>query len=293
MSLAVDLSSKWLLVSEPAPHVLHIELARNPVNAFSSEFWRAYGALFDRIASEGRDVRAAVLSSAIPKLFTAGIDLGDAAKITTGGLSGSGPSDGARSSLSLLRDIKDFQHAIGAPERCSFPVIVALHGLVLGLGVDIAAACDVRYAADSTQFSIKEVDIGLAADVGTLAYLPKITGNHSLVREFAYSTAMFSATDAKDMGLVSRVIPGGREEVIGAALKLAGVIAGKSPIAVSGTKRVLLHSRDHTVADNLEYTAAWNSAALQTQDIPETLAAAKGRRAAKFAPLRSDAKSKL
>ncbi|KAF7336470.1 Delta-2 dienoyl-CoA isomerase [Mycena sanguinolenta] len=286
MALAADLSSKWILVSEPMPHVLHIELARNPVNAFSAEFWREYGALFDRIVSEGRDVRAAVLSSAIPKLFTAGIDLADAAKITTGGLHGEAKVDGARGSLALLRDIKDFQYAIGAPERCQFPVIVAVHGLVLGLGVDIIAACDVRYAAEGSQFSIKEVDIGLAADVGTLAYLPKITGNHSLMREMAYSAAIFSATDAERMGLISRIIPGGRTEVIAAALALAGVIAGKSPVAVSGTKRILLHSRDHSVADNLEYTAAWNAAALQTQDIPETLAAVKARRAPKFAPLR-------
>ncbi|KAJ7029870.1 Delta2-dienoyl-CoA-isomerase, partial [Mycena alexandri] len=286
MSLAADLSSKWLKVSEPAPHVLHIELARPPVNAFCVEFWSAYGSLFDRITAEGRDVRAAVVSSALTKLFTAGIDLADAAKITTGGLQGDTDVDGARSALGLLQDIKAFQHAIGAPERCPFPVIVAVHGLALGLAIDIVSACDIRYAAESAQFSIKEVDIGLAADVGTLAYLPKIIGNHSLMRELAYSTAMFSAADAERLGLLSRVVPGGRDEVVAAALALAGVIAGKSPVAVSGTKRVLLHSRDHSVADNLEYTAAWNSAALQTHDIPESITAAKARRAPKFAALR-------
>ncbi|KAJ7184964.1 Delta2-dienoyl-CoA-isomerase [Mycena filopes] len=287
MSLAAGLSSQWLQVSEPSPHVLHIEFARPPVNAFSVELWSAYGTLLDRITTEGRDVRAAVLSSALPKLFTAGIDLADAAKITTGGLEGITAVDGARGSLGLLRDIKAFQHAIGAPERTPFPVIVAVHGLALGLAIDIIAACDIRYAAETAQFSIKEVDIGLAADVGTLAYLPKIVGNHSLMRELAYTGGMFSVADAQRMGLLSRVVPGGREEVVAAALALAGVIAGKSPIAVSGTKRVLLHSRDYSVADNLEYTAAWNSAALQTQDIPESIAAAKGRRAPKFAAIRT------
>ncbi|KAJ7796289.1 hypothetical protein B0H13DRAFT_1512723, partial [Mycena leptocephala] len=62
--------------------------------------------------------------------------------------------DGAQSGLSLLRDIKDIRHAIGAPERCPSPVIVALHGLVLGLSVDIAAACNMRYGAETAQFSI-------------------------------------------------------------------------------------------------------------------------------------------
>ncbi|CAK5276937.1 unnamed protein product [Mycena citricolor] len=285
MSLAHDLSSDWLAVSEPFPHVLHIELSRKPVNAFSAAFWRAYGALLDRIVAECRDVRAVVLSSSIPKLFTAGIDLADAAKITTGGLHALVAPDPARTSLVALQDIKEFQHAIGAPERCPFPVIVAVHGAVLGLGIDVIAACDVRYAAADASFSIKEVDIGLAADVGTLSYLPKITANHSLMRELAYSAELFSAADAQRLGLVSRVVPGSRAEVVGAALELAGRIAAKSPIAVSGTKRILIHARDHSVAENLEYTSVWNAAALNTADIPETLAAMKAKRAPKFVPL--------
>ncbi|KAJ7134013.1 Delta2-dienoyl-CoA-isomerase [Mycena crocata] len=264
MSLAAGLSSKWILVSEPSPHVLHIELARKPVNAFPVEFWRAYGAIFDRINEEARDVRAVVLSSALPKLFTAGMDLADASNINTGKISGASEVDAARNSLAMLPVIKEYQHAIGAPERCPFPVIVAVHGLVLGLGVDIISACDVRYAAENATFSIKEVDIGLAADVGTLAYMTKITGNHSLMREFAYTGAIFNAADAARLGLISRIVPGGRTEVVEAALALAAVIAGKSPIAVSGTKRILIHSRDHGVAENLDYTAVWNAAAVHT-----------------------------
>ncbi|KAJ7689568.1 Delta2-dienoyl-CoA-isomerase [Mycena rosella] len=286
MSFAADLSSKWLSVSEPSPHVLHIELSRKPVNAFSVEFWRAYGALFDRIIEEGRDVRAAVLSSAFPKLFTAGIDLLDAEKMNKGGLTGSLGVDPARNSIAMLRDIKEFQNAIIAPERCPFPVIVAVHGLVLGLGVDIISACDIRYAAEGTQFSVMEVNVGIAADIGTLAHLPKITGNHSLMRELAYTAGMFSAADAGRLGLLSRIVPGGRAEVVDAALALAGVIASKSPVAVSGTKRILLHARDHSVAENLEYTAVWNAAALHTDDVTESLQASKARRAAKFQPLR-------
>ncbi|KAF7318162.1 Delta-2 dienoyl-CoA isomerase [Mycena chlorophos] len=300
---AAGLSSKWITVSEPVPHVLHIELARKPVNAFSNEYWRAYGALFQRLATEGRDVRVAVVSSGIAKMFTAGIDFAAAGDIAQGGLSDVEALDGARASLSFHADIEEYQRAIGSPQRCSFPVIVAVHGLVLGLGVDIVSACDIRYAAETAQFSIKEVDIGLAADVGSLAFLPKVVGNHSMLHEFAYSTKLFSAADALQMGLVSRVVPGNRDEVVRAALELATLIATKSPVAVSGTKRILNHSRDHrrVVAENLEYTAAWNAAALRTQvlepasavlaliglkDIPESLLAAREKRPTKFAPLR-------
>lgn len=66
---------------------------------------------------------------------------------------------------SLFIPIKDFQDAITAIETCAVPVIAALHGLVLGLGIDIASACDIRYAACSTRFSIKEIDLGLAGEI--------------------------------------------------------------------------------------------------------------------------------
>lgn len=88
--------------------------------------------------------------------------------------------------------------------------------------------------------------MGLAADIGTLARLPKLTGNQSLVHELAYSTRPFSAAEAKELGLVSKVVDGGRQEVLGAALALAKTIAEKSPVAVMGTKRLLLNSRDST-----------------------------------------------
>lgn len=131
----------------------------------------------------------------------------------------------------------------------------------------------------------QEVDIGLAADIGTLTYLPKITANHSLARELAYTSRFFSASEALSLGLLSKVVNGGREEVIREAFDLAKVIAGKSPVAVAGTKRLISHARDNTyvvalfspcfltmysrrvyrVAESLEYTSVWNSAAVQTK----------------------------
>lgn len=96
------------------------------------------------------------------------------------------------------------------------------------------------------------MDAGLAADIGTLARLPKLTGNHSLVHELAFTSRNFNATEAEKLGLVSKVVEGSRTEVLKAALETAKFIATKSPIAVLGTKRVLQHARDHTyVASDL------------------------------------------
>ena len=65
--------------------------------------------------------------------------------------------DGARLAFQTRKAILAFQHAICAPERASFPVIVALHGQVIGLGVDIIGPCDIRFAASNTSFSIKVI----------------------------------------------------------------------------------------------------------------------------------------
>ena len=88
--------------------------------------------------------------------------------------------------------------------------------------------------------------MGLAADIGTLARLPKIAGNQSMVYELAYTARDFDAMEAEKMGLVSKVVPGSRDEVVYAALQVAGTIAKKSPIAVFTTKKVLQHARDHS-----------------------------------------------
>ncbi|THU98967.1 Delta2-dienoyl-CoA-isomerase [Dendrothele bispora CBS 962.96] len=282
-------SSKWLKVSEVAPYVIHVEIARGPVNAFNNELWHAYGTLFEKLADEGEDVRAVVVSSAFPKIFTAGLDLGDAGNLSQD--TNSQSADPARIALNLQKHIKEIQHAIRTPERCPFPVIAAIHGMAVGIGVDLTSACDIRYAASNARFTIKEVDIGIAADVGTLAYLPKITGNMSLVRELAYTADWFSAAEAERLGFVSRVVEGGKDEVLAASLELAKKIASKSPVAVSGTKKLISHARDHSVEENLDYTVIWNSATLQTKDMAESIAANRGKRVGQFGGLLT--KSKL
>jgi len=256
------------------------------VNAFSSEYWREYGKLFEALAEahgSGTDIRVVVLSSAFQKIFTAGLDLNAAGAL--GASTSDTTQDGARASLAMRKVLLEFQHAIGTPDRCPFPVIVALHGPVVGLGVDLMAACDIRYAASNASFSIKEVDIGLAPDIGTLAHLPKITGNLSLVRELTYTGRFFSAAEAEKLGLVSKVVEGGHDAVVAAALELGKVIASKSPVAVAGSKHLITHARDHSVPENLAYTGAWNAAALMTKDISENLRAMKAKERPKFLAL--------
>ena len=188
--------------------------------------------------------------------------------------------------------IRDFQRAISAPTRTPQPVIGAVHGVAFGLALDLLSALDVRLAASDTSFSIKEVDVGLAADIGTLARLPRLVGNTSLLYELALTGRVFGAKEALGLGLVSRVVSGSREDVVKEALGLACEIAKKSPVAVVGVKRFVAHALDHSCVqyvhettfgadlfdtharpfffvcrteDALEYQATWASFALQSK----------------------------
>ncbi|GJE89233.1 ClpP/crotonase [Phanerochaete sordida] len=281
-----DLTGKFIKVSEPEPHVLLVELSRGPVNAFHEPFWREFGRVFNDISNDP-SVRAVVLASSLPKLFSGGLDFGGMSSLDAF------DKDPGRKALQIREQIAQFQDAIAAPERCPVPVVAAIHGVAYGLAIDIVSACDVRYAAENVRFSVKEVDIGLAADIGTLARLPKITGNQSFVRELAFTGRDFTAAEALQMGLVSKVVSGGRDQVVAAALQTAKLIASKSPIAVLGTKRVLLHARDNTVQSNLEYVATWNSAMLQSSDTPSALKGAMEKKPATFPNLGKPPTAKL
>ncbi|QRV85609.1 enoyl-CoA hydratase/isomerase family protein [Ceratobasidium sp. AG-Ba] len=274
-------SNKFVKVSTPlgGPSVVLVEMSRAPVNAFNQPFWEELGSTFDKISRDG-SVRAVVLASAFEKVFTAGLDLLD-----TGSLANIEGLDPARMSLKLRDHILHFQSCISAIERCTQPVVAAVHGVAFGLAIDILCCCDVRLSSPTVKYSIKEVDVGLAADIGTLARLPKITGNESLLRELAFTAREFGAEEAVKLGMISRVVQGGRNDVIREALEMAKVIASKSPVAVVGTKRVLLHARDHSVDENLEYTATWNQGMLQSSDTTDAFRAFQTKKPAQFKPL--------
>jgi len=268
-----------LKVEKTSQHVLHVILNRpQALNAMNNAFWADCKTCFDMIDKDS-EVRAVVVSSAA-RIFTAGLDLKEGGLDAIGGKH----ADPARRAFHARKHILEIQDSFNAIERCSKPVIAAVHGLCVGGGVDMLSACDIRYCSEDAEFTIKEVDVGLAADVGTLQRFPKIVGNDSLVRELAYSARRFGAKEAKEMGFVGRVFAN-KEATVDAAVKLAIEIASKSPIAVTGTKQVLNYSRDHSVEEGLRMVALWNASMLQTTDIPVAVTAAQKKQVAEYSKL--------
>ena len=131
----------------------------------------------------------------------------------------------------------------------SIAVICVLHGISYGLAVDIASACDIRICASDARISVKEVDIGLAADLGSLNRLPRIVGNGGWVKEVCLTGKVFGAEEALRVGFATGVLPS-KKDAVAEALRLARVLAEKSPVAVMGTKELINHSRDHGVQDS-------------------------------------------
>ncbi|KAI9786363.1 MAG: hypothetical protein M1816_008024 [Peltula sp. TS41687] len=271
-------------VSFPKEHVAAVEINRaDKLNTFTFAMFHELRTLFNRLSTDP-SVRAIVLSGAGPKAFSAGLDLHAATQTGPLAPSASGSQDPARSATALRRHVLELQACVSSIEACEKPVICILHGHSLGLALDIATCADIRLCTRTTGFGVKEVDIGLAADVGTLSRLPKAVGSASWVRDVCLTGRVFGAEEAYRVGLVSGVFET-KEKAVQEGLGLAETMAAKSPVAVQGTKEVLNYSRDHTVMEGLRYTAVWNGAALQATDVQTAMRATMQRRRPTFEKL--------
>ncbi|XP_067363025.1 delta(3,5)-Delta(2,4)-dienoyl-CoA isomerase, mitochondrial isoform X1 [Channa argus] len=264
-----------LSISRPTESITHVELHRpEKRNAMNKAFWSEMVDCFNEIAVDP-DCRVVVFSAA-GKIFTAGLDLMDMA----GDILQPEGDDTARVSWNLRRTVAKYQESFSVIEKCPKPVVVAVHGACVGGGVDLITACDIRLCTQDAWFQVKEVDVGLAADVGTLQRLPKVIGSRSLVNELALTARKMYADEAKSSGLVSRVFAN-KEDMMAGALEMAGEIAGRSPVAVQGTKVNLIYARDHSVEEGLNYMATWNMSMLQTHDVMKSVQAAMEKKSHK------------
>jgi enoyl-CoA hydratase len=181
----------------------------------------------------------------------------------------------------LRRLILQLQDDISSLERCRKPVIAAIHGACIGGGIDLVTAADIRFASADAYFAVREIDMGMTADVGTLQRLPRIVGE-GVARELCLTGRRIDAAEAAQLKLVNQVFDS-QDALLAHARQVAASIAGKSPLAVRGTKQVLNYSRDHSVADSLEYVANWNAAMLLSNDIQQAVMASMSKRTAQFA----------
>lgn len=243
-------------------------------NALDMLAWEEMRTIFE-LLDANPDIRCIILSGE-GKHFCAGIDLALLLEFQ----SNVEHHCEGRKRESLRNLIVKLQESINAIERCRKPVLAAIHGGCLGGGVDIISACDMRYCSDDAYFAIKEVDMGLVADIGTLQRLPKLI-SAGLVAELAFTGRKLNAKEAASSGLVNKVLAD-KDKMLQVVTKIATTIATKSPLVIRGTKHILKYSRDHSVNDSLEYMATWNAGMLLSDDLTEAFKAATEKRKPEF-----------
>jgi enoyl-CoA hydratase len=255
--------------------VAHIALNRpDKANAMSAPMWlelKAVAAWLDETPA----ARVGVLSGN-GRHFCAGIEIELLQSLQT---ELANVAQGARQER-LRTKIGEMQACITAFERCRKPVIAAIHGACVGGGIDLITACDMRFSTDDARFCVKEIDLAIVADVGTLQRLPRIVGE-GIARELVLTARDVRGIEAATIKLVNRTFPD-RETLKTEVALLAQAIAAKSPLAVRGTKETLNFSRDHSVAAGLDYVAAKNASLLFAPDVNEAVAAFVGRRPPSF-----------
>ena len=248
-----------------ANHVAHLRFNRaQQANSLSLEAWYALRDQF-RVLDQDKSVRVVVLSGE-GKHFCAGMDLQ-----TLMTLQAQGPTEPAARRAALKDFILDIQDCISSIEQCRKPVIAAVHGGAIGGGTAIATACDLRLCSEDAYLSVKEVDLGIVADIGTLQRLPYLV-NAGVAAELAYTGRKVSGSEAVQIGLANRVFAD-KSTLLEGALALATQMAEKSPLVQRGIKRSLLQVRRAAVQAGLKDIAEYNADHLISEDLVEALMA--------------------
>ena len=258
--------------------VAHLQLKRpDAYNSMVPSFWTELPAIVAEI-DRAATARAIVISST-GKHFCAGMDLsvftGDSALASSGGATEQGRKRGF-----LWMMVQHLQESFTALERARMPVLAAVQGGCIGGAVDMVSAADMRYCSADAFFCVQEINIGIAADVGTLQRLPKLIPV-AVAREYAYSGRRMPAARARELGLVNEVFAD-QAATLEAAMQLAREIATKSPAAMWASKQAINYARDHTVAESLVQMSLLQAAVLQKSDIAEAVRATAEKRPAKF-----------
>ena len=246
-------------------HIAHVELNRpDKANAMDSQMWTELKNAFEWV-DQTKGVRVVVLSGK-GKLFTAGLDLSLLMEL---GSSADKEKCEGRKRENLRRKVLELQECLSVIEKCRHPVIAAIHNGCIGGGVDMTANCCMRYCTADAYFVIKEIDLAITADVGTLQRLPHLIPS-GMMREMAYTGRKVFAEEAMRIGLVNQIFED-KETLMKEVMVIAKTVASKSPLAIRGTKEMLLYTRDHSVQDALNYVATWNAAMVLSEDIQEAM----------------------
>lgn len=256
-----------LLKYETADGVATITLNRpEKMNAFTGEMMEAWLAALEDCRTSP-DVRAIVMTGT-GRAFTTGGD------IESFGASSQQTPQGIRNHL-----VGGSQRLIRRIAEINKPVIAALNGFATGGGLDIALACDIRFAAESARFAETYAKMGLIPGMGGAYLLPRIVGVAKALELF-WSCDWVDAREAERIGLVNRVLPDA--ELMEVTLAFARKVADGAPLAVQTIKRLVHMGLGQDLTTALDMVASEMTVVRSSEDHKEALAAFKEKRTPRF-----------
>lgn len=172
-----------------------------------------------------------------------------------------------------------FADQLDAVSNVRKPVIAAVAGYALGGGCEIAMACDFILAADTAKFGQPEINLGVIPGIGGTQRLTRFVGK-SKAMEMNLTGRMMDAEEAERCGLVSRIVAA--DNLIDEAVKTAGKIAEKSPLALMAAKESVNRSYETTLSEGIRFERRIFNALFATEDQKEGMAAFVEKRSAKF-----------
>jgi 2-oxoglutaroyl-CoA hydrolase len=176
-------------------------------------------------------------------------------------------------------EVSQLARNVAAPERCSKPVIARLQGYVLGIGLELALACDFRIAADDVQLGLPEVTIGMIPGSGGTQRLARLIGL-GRAKDIVMRGRRVGAEEALALGLVTRVVA--TDELDEAVAELVDELARHSPLALRMAKRVLNTAYDGPLHLGMELEGLAYGLLRQTHDFREGVEAFGEKRPPEF-----------
>lgn len=234
-------------------------------NAANGTMWKELLATFDDIAAD-RDARVMVLTGA-GDAFCSGADLGEGNNVA------GRPGDPYLLQMRALGDVALRLH------RFPKPTIAKVGGVAAGAGMSLALGCDLVVASDAARFSQIFARRGLSLDFGSSWLLPRLIGLHR-AKELAFFADIISASEAKELGVVNRVVPAGELDAF--VDDWAQRLAAGPPLALSMTKSMLNNSLAVSMDQALEDEARAQAVNFSTRDTAEALAAFVEKREPRF-----------
>ena len=213
---------------------------------------------------EAEGPRAIVVTGAGERAFIAGADIG---------------AMSVMSPLEAKRFSEIGHAAMALLDRSPIPTIAAVNGFALGGGCEVALACDIRVAAENATFGFPEVGLGILPGMGGTQRLPRLIGP-ALAKELIFTGRRISAEEAREIGLVNRVVAEG--EALGVARELAAEISANGPLAVRHAKAAANRSLDVDLVSGLEYEADQFALLFATEDAREGMTAFSEKRRPEF-----------